>query len=101
MLLVFICLGFIYWAIGPSGRDKVKIGLAVLVVLFLFAKDRRVSAPLPPSLAIASCAPGFDCSGHESMPLSPAPAAMYDDFGRPNSHGKVLVLPKVIPSHRP
>jgi hypothetical protein len=98
VLLVFICLGFIYLAVGPSGREKVKIALVVLVVLFLFAKDRHPSAPPPPSLAIGSCAPGFDCSA-DGKPLPPVSAALYDERGRPNSHGKVLILPKVMPSH--
>jgi hypothetical protein len=99
MLLGLICLGFIYWAVGASGREKVKIALVVLAVLFLFAKDRHPSTPPPPSLAIGSCAPGFDCSP-DGKPLPPVSATLYDAQGRPNSHGKVLVLPKVMPEHR-
>jgi hypothetical protein len=77
MLLVLISLGFIYWAVGPGGRENITVILVVLVVLWLFAADRLPKAPEPPSLAIA----------------------LYDDLGRPKSKGKVLVIPKVIPTH--
>jgi hypothetical protein len=98
MLLVLISLGFIYWAVGPGGRENITVILVVLVVLWLFAADRLPKAPEPPSLAIGSCAPGFDCSA-DGKASPPTNAALYDDLGRPKSKGKVLVIPKVIPTH--
>lgn len=99
MILLLVIAGFIYWMVGPSGREKVKVALVVIVLLWLFAAGRIPKRQS--GLEVGACAPGFDCSEPHANPLPPASAAMYDESGRPNSHGKVLVLPKVTSHHHP
>jgi hypothetical protein len=101
MLLAVICVGLILWAVGRTGRAILGVLIFALVV-WAAAKSPNPSDSGRPRFD-ATCTPGIDCSPDviplRARPLPPAAAAMYDDSGRPNSHGDILTLPSVMPHH--
>jgi hypothetical protein len=92
MLLVLICVGLVLWALGSAGRAMLGVLIVVLVVWAAVQPPKPHRPWVEGTYADGTPLPPLWCGECRAVP-------MYDESGRPNSHGAVLTLPSVMPHH--